>query len=119
MPKKETTSHDETSSAAKSFGLFELSRKVLLAGVGAAVLAQDEISDFVDRLVERGEIAEQDARKLVKEVVEKQQKFIDDVRAEQSQKHSRYATRSDIEELTARILELNKKIEDLQSQKQS
>jgi hypothetical protein len=44
----------------------ELSRKVLLAGVGAAVLAQDEISDFVDRLVERGEIAEQDARNLSK-----------------------------------------------------
>ena len=119
MAKKEIPSQDETSSTSKSFGLFELSRKVLLAGVGAAVLAQDEISDFVDRLVERGEIAEQDARKLVKEVLDKQEKFINDIRSEQSQKQSRYATRTDIEELTTRIKELNKKIEEMQSQKQA
>lgn len=117
MAKKETTTQDETSSSTKSFGLFELSRKVLLAGVGAAVLAQDEISDFVDSLVERGEIAEQDARKLIKEVLDKQEKFISDIRSEQSQKHTRYASRSDIEELTTRIMELNKKIEELQSEK--
>lgn len=118
MAKKETTSQDETTTSTRSSGLLELSRKVLLAGVGAAVLAQDEISDFVDRLVERGEIAEQDARKLVKDVLDKQEKIIKDIRSEQSQKHARYASRSDIEELTTRIMELNKKIEEMQSQKQ-
>jgi polyhydroxyalkanoate synthesis regulator phasin len=119
MTKKENATQDETTAATSSFGLLDISRKVLLAGVGAAVLAQDEISDFVDHLVERGEIAEQDARKLIKEVLDKQQKFINDVRSEQSQKQSRYATRSDIEELTTRIMELNKKLEELQSQKQA
>lgn len=119
MAKQETTSHDEKSQSGKSYGFLEMSRKILLAGVGATVLAQDEISDFVDRLVERGEIAEQDARKLVQEVLDKQQKFIDHVRSDQSQKQTRYATRSDIEELTARIMELNKKLEEMQSKKEA
>lgn len=42
--------------------------KVLLAGVGAVALSKDELEDFVAKLVERGEIAEQDGRKLVKEI---------------------------------------------------
>ncbi|MCC6188241.1 MAG: hypothetical protein IT318_04375, partial [Anaerolineales bacterium] len=46
--------------------LFEMARKVVLAAVGAAALAQDEAVDFVNRLVERGEIAEKDARKLIR-----------------------------------------------------
>ena len=37
-------------------------RKVLQAGVGAFALTKDEVEDFVSKLVERGEIAEQDGR---------------------------------------------------------
>jgi poly(hydroxyalkanoate) granule-associated protein len=44
-------------------------RRVLLAAVGAVALTKDEIEDFVGKLVERGEIAEQDGRKLVKDVL--------------------------------------------------
>ncbi len=44
-------------------------RRVLLAAVGAVALTKDEIEDFVNKLVERGEIAEQDGRKLVKDVL--------------------------------------------------
>ena len=46
-------------------GLTGQIRRVLLAGVGMAFLAKDEVSDFVDRLVEKGESAERDGRKLV------------------------------------------------------
>ena len=45
--------------------LFEASRRVLLAAIGAAALAQDEIEDFVKKLVDRGEIAEKDGKKEV------------------------------------------------------
>ena len=38
-------------------------RRVLMAGVGAVALAQEEIDEFVGKLVERGEIAEKDGRK--------------------------------------------------------
>ena len=40
-------------------------RRVLLAGVGVAFLAKDEVQDLVDRLVAKGETAERDGRKLV------------------------------------------------------
>ena len=53
---------------------FQLSRKVLLAGIGAAVLAQEEIENFVNRMVERGEIAEKDARQLAREIVDRWEK---------------------------------------------
>lgn len=44
-------------------------RRVLLAAVGAVVVTKEEIEDFVDKLVERGEIAEQEGRKLVSDVL--------------------------------------------------
>lgn len=48
--------------------------KVLLASVGAAALAQEEIEDFVNRLVERGSIAEADGRRMVKDVLDQRRK---------------------------------------------
>jgi poly(hydroxyalkanoate) granule-associated protein len=48
--------------------------KVLLAGVGAAALAQEEIEDFVNRLVERGTIAEADGKRMVKDVLDQRRK---------------------------------------------
>ena len=49
--------------AAKSMA--ELTRAVLLSGVGVAGLAMDETKALLDKLVERGEIAEKDARKMM------------------------------------------------------
>ena len=54
---------------AERSSLLEMSRKVLLAGVGAVALAQDEIEEFVNKLVERGEIAEKDGRKLIRDLI--------------------------------------------------
>jgi len=51
--------------------MYEVSRKLLLAAIGAVSFAQDEVDDFIDRLVERGEIAEKEGRQLMKEVMEK------------------------------------------------
>ena len=54
----------------------EAVHKVLLAGIGAAALAQEEIEDFVNRLVERGEIAEADGKKMIKDVLEKRKQMV-------------------------------------------
>jgi poly(hydroxyalkanoate) granule-associated protein len=48
--------------------------KVLLAGIGAAALAQEEIEDFINRLVERGSIAEADGRRMAKDVLDQRRK---------------------------------------------
>jgi poly(hydroxyalkanoate) granule-associated protein len=44
-------------------------RKVLQAAVGAFALTVEEVEEFVARLVERGEIAEQDGRKLIADII--------------------------------------------------
>ncbi len=48
-----------------------LVRKVLLATMGAAAIAQEEIEALINRLVERGEIAEKDGKKLMHEMMDK------------------------------------------------
>lgn len=54
-------------------------RRVLLASVGAVALTRDEIEDFVTHLVERGEIAEQDGRRLVRETLRRQRSEVEDI----------------------------------------
>ena len=53
-------------------GMVAAVRRILMAGVGVVVLTKDEIEDFVGKLIERGEIAEQDGRRLVREVLHRQ-----------------------------------------------
>jgi poly(hydroxyalkanoate) granule-associated protein len=53
-------------------GMLAAVRRVLMAGVGVVVLTKDEIEDFVSKLIERGEIAEQDGRRLIREVLHRQ-----------------------------------------------
>jgi len=99
--------------------LYETTRLVLLAGVGAVSLAQEEINNFLDRLVERGELAETDARKLVREVVERREKLETERRERTAQVRgaaSTAATRADIEALNARVAELTRQIEELRRQ---
>ena len=96
--------------------LFELARKVALAGIGAAALAQDELEDFINRLVERGEIAEKDARKLIKEVSEKRRGKVEkqlDKRLEGLLEHLDVPSKADIDELGAKIAALTAKVDAL------
>ncbi len=47
----------------------ELLRKMMLAGVGAVAMSRDETEQFVNKLVERGELAQKDAEKLLRHPV--------------------------------------------------
>lgn len=96
--------------------LYEVSRKVLLAAVGAAVIAQDEIENFVERLVEHGEMAEKEARKLAQEVLERREKLERERRMERERRVGG-VTKADIEALNVKIAELNKKIEELKKER--
>jgi polyhydroxyalkanoate synthesis regulator phasin len=101
--------------------LYETTRLVLLAGIGAISLAQDEVNNFLDRLVERGEMAEADARKLVKEVMDRREKLEHERREdikETRRPAQNAATRTDIEMLNARVAELTREIEELRKQQQ-
>ncbi|MGC9332986.1 MAG: phasin family protein, partial [Anaerolineae bacterium] len=61
----------EEASEEERVSLLEATRKVLLASMGAVALAQDELESFVNKLVDRGEIAERDGKKLVRDMMEK------------------------------------------------
>jgi poly(hydroxyalkanoate) granule-associated protein len=54
--------------------LYMLARRVLLAGLGAVALSMEEAQAFVDKLVERGEIAEADAQRLLQDFRERARK---------------------------------------------
>ncbi len=113
------TESENNKETTKSRGaLYDATRTILLAGIGAISLAQDGINNFIDQLVERGEMAESDARKLAREVMERREKLENERRQHvQEQKHSA-ASRSDVEALNARIAELTRQIDELRSRQE-
>jgi poly(hydroxyalkanoate) granule-associated protein len=98
-------------------------RRVLMAGIGVAVLAQEEIEDFVTKLIDRGEIAESDGRSLVSDVLERRRREIQDRSKEASGTVDRriegmlgklnVPTQSEIQSLSEQISELSKKVDEL------
>jgi poly(hydroxyalkanoate) granule-associated protein len=99
--------------------LYEASRRVLLASIGAIALAQDEIEDFVKKLVERGEIAEKDGKQLVREVIDKRKKDVSKAENELNKRIDEVVermdvpTKADIDALGDQIDELSNKVDAL------
>lgn len=104
---------------AERHPLLESLRKVLLASVGAVALAQDEIEELINRLIERGEIAEKDGRKLIHDLVEKRKKEARkaeegwDTRIEEILARLNIPTKADIQALSAKITTLSEKMDEL------
>lgn len=100
---------------------FEATRKVILAGIGAVALAQEEVEKFINQLIERGEIAEKDGKKLIQEVMDKRkrgaEKAEDEVnkRVEAVLDRMSVPSKADIEALSEKIAELSKKVDELKN----
>ena len=105
-------------------------RKLLLAGIGAVALSRDETESFVNKLVERGELAQKDAEKLMHEVQSRLRKNTSGVedraervgtRVEQSMEEFlnrlNIPSKRDIEDLSAKIAQLAARVEELRKQK--
>lgn len=99
--------------------ILESLRRVLLASVGVVALTIEEIRELVDKLVERGEIAEQEGKKLVIEIKEKRKKKTDEAEDLASSRMGEMMdkmdipTKSDIDALSAKIATLSKKVDEL------
>lgn len=119
-PKNDTGSVNEDPNS--SIPLFQTARKVLLASVGAMALAQDEIEDFVNRLTERGEIAETDGRKLMQEIKERRKANMgraEDLfssRMDSMIKPLNIPTKADIDTLSEKIAILSNKMDEIINQ---
>ncbi len=122
-PEVEELEELEAKAEEEKSRLLEATRKVVLASVGAVGLAQDEIENFVNRLVKRGEIAEKDARKLLKEATDKRRHstrgFDRQVEKQMDKVMDRMniPSKKDIETLSAKIGELSAKVEELKKEK--
>ena len=116
-PKVKETAGESTE--ASQSRMTEMIRKVLLATIGAAVIAQEEIEALVNRLVERGEIAEKDGKKLMHEMMEKRKsktaKVEEDINKNLESVLDRMSipSKADVEALSQKITALSKKIDEL------
>jgi poly(hydroxyalkanoate) granule-associated protein len=119
MPTKPKVEEAPAEGAKSEAALTEMLRKVLLATLGAAVIAQEEIEALVNKLVERGEIAEKDGKKLVHEMMDKRKSKTQEVEEEVNKnikdvlERMNIPTKSDIDTLSQKISALSKKIDDL------
>ena len=119
------TDQMETSEAVSDSGNAMLSglRRVLMAGVGAVALTQERIEEFVGRLVERGEIADGDARKLISDVVDRRKRTLQDStkRAEEEWDkriegllvRMNIPSKGEIDALSDKIADLSRKVDEL------
>jgi len=101
----------------------DLARKVLLAGIGAVVLAQEEIDDFVEKLIERGAMAEKDGQRILQDINEKRKgQFRPPAKKEEPPLAERVGgalarmdvpSQADIDALSEKIAQLSARLDDL------
>jgi poly(hydroxyalkanoate) granule-associated protein len=121
--KKKKNTIDKSKKAEKRPSLYELARKILLASIGATVIAQEEIETFIEKLVERGELAENDGKKLFDEILEKRKDKIE--KAEENiLQHVKSVIdkmnipqKSDLDGLSKKVTELSKQITEMKTNK--
>jgi len=102
--------------------LVEGLRKLLLASVGAVALTRDEVESFVNKLVERGELAQKDAEKLLKEMQARVRESRPQVQkvgerveqgVEEFLNRLNIPSKHDIDELSAKIAQLSARVDEL------
>jgi polyhydroxyalkanoate synthesis regulator phasin len=122
MAKKVEIVVEESAEEAERSALYEATRKVVLASIGAMALAQEELEQFINKLVERGEIAEKDGKKLYHEAMDKRKKETKkaegelDKRMEELLARMNVPSKSDIDALSAKITALTKKVDELKKE---
>lgn len=114
-----TTETPSEKSKSERSHFYELSRKLMLASVGAAAMAQEELDAFVGKLVERGELADKDGKGLLAEIRAKRRERMSKVESEVN-KHVERAlerlnipSKDEIAALNEKIALLNKKLDEM------
>jgi poly(hydroxyalkanoate) granule-associated protein len=119
MPTKPKEEVVETPKEESQHQMSEMLRRVFLAAVGAVAIAQEELEALVNKLVERGEIAEKDGKKLINEMMEKRKGKTANVSDEIGKSvenvlnKMNIPSKADVDMLSQKIAALSKKIDDL------
>jgi poly(hydroxyalkanoate) granule-associated protein len=103
--------------------LLLLTRKVFLVGLGAVAMTQDGLSALAKKLLEQGEATEKQTRQRINSMVEnrkketqkttKQAKKEVDKRLVATLHYMNVPTTSDINKLSTKVAQLNKKVDEL------
>ena len=91
-------------------------RKVVLASIGAVAVAQEEAEDLINKLVERGEIAREEGRRLRDDMVAKRREKTHaqfDARVEAAVDKMNVPTKADLKAVEKKLDELNSKLDKL------
>jgi poly(hydroxyalkanoate) granule-associated protein len=122
--KMEEEKSKENNEKHEYHSFYDVMRRMMLAGIGAIALKHDEVEEFIDKLVERGELAKNDAEELRNEMKERRKKYF---HGEESHLHNRMQdflnrlevpTKEDINLLNKKMTELEKKIDKLTKAKE-
>jgi polyhydroxyalkanoate synthesis regulator phasin len=114
--------HEETTEEQTGNPMVATARKILMASIGAVSLAQEEIETFINQLVERGEVAERDGRRLLSDVMERRKNQVKEVesdleaRIEDVLSRLNVPTKADIEALGSKIMSLTRKVDGLKKE---
>ena len=122
MPTKPKEEVVDTPKEESQHQMSEMLRRLFLAAVGAVAIAQEELEALVNKLVERGEIAEKDGKSLIHEMMEKRKSRTEKIEDEVSKniadvlKKMNIPSKADVEVLNQKITGLSKKIDELKKQ---
>jgi poly(hydroxyalkanoate) granule-associated protein len=120
-----TVKEVEDAASKASSTLVEGLRKLLLASLGAVAMTRDEVEAFVNKLVERGELAQKDGEKLVKELRSRVRESRPQVQkvgerveqgVEEFLNRLNIPSKHDIDELSAKIAQLSARVDELRKQ---
>lgn len=91
-------------------------RKVVLASIGAVAVAQEEAEDLINKLVERGEIAREEGRRLMDDMVAKRREKTQaqfDARVGAALDKMNVPTKADLKAVEKKLDQLNSKLDKL------
>ncbi|MGQ9561513.1 MAG: phasin family protein [Candidatus Oleimicrobiaceae bacterium] len=97
-------------------------RKLVLAGIGAASLTKEKVEEFVDELVKRGEVSEEERAKFIKDTVTKVEEFSQQLRTRVEEEVGKATEKlkprfqKDIEQLSEQVQALRDEIAQLRKE---
>ena len=123
MPAKTTKPVPESASENGKNPVVSGVHSALRASIGLLALGKDEVEAIVDRMVERGELAEKDGRKILGGLFGRPQKHVRQMNAKVEStldegmlailKMLNAPTQADLQELSQKIRELTERVEQL------
>ncbi|MBN2123164.1 MAG: phasin family protein [Deltaproteobacteria bacterium] len=100
--------------------MFELIKKSLLAGLGAAVVTKEKVEETTKKLVDEGKISMEEAEKLSKELLESGQAQWQELQSKITAAVKKavssldLAARKDLEALEEKVEDLRKRLETIE-----